>query len=317
MERIIAIRDSCFADDVPIHDAMTAWSDDELCSFFESGGDLQPSAQPPASAAEQPPAPPSQPEEATGQPPLGSPIADQLTSAPSLPPGPPTPLPPEPEEATSQPPLEPPMATAPDAVAEQLTPAPSLPPGPPTPLPPGLEETMSQPPLEPPMATAPDADQPPAVAGGADAAAQTAEELERLPVKRLKQLCTAAAVPTDGCTTKEELVQRALQAVRMGATVAPETGASPSSPNEHTTGAADIADWFSALSTKELKKALVDAGVDTSSCFERVDFEGLARLHPHAGSDGGKGGGGKEENGGDNFWSGFSAKALKTLLEER
>ena len=275
MERIIAIRDSCFADDVPIHDAMTAWSDDELCSFFESGGDLQPSAQPPASAAEQPPAPPSQPEEATGQPPLGSPIADQLTSAPSLPPGPPTPLPPEPEEATSQPPLEPPMATAPDA------------------------------------------DQPPAVAGGADAAAQTAEELERLPVKRLKQLCTAAAVPTDGCTTKEELVQRALQAVRMGATVAPETGASPSSPNEHTTGAADIADWFSALSTKELKKALVDAGVDTSSCFERVDFEGLARLHPHAGSDGGKGGGGKEENGGDNFWSGFSAKALKTLLEER
>ena len=51
---------------------------------------------------------------------------------------------------------------------------------------------------------------------------------------------------------------------------------------------------WASLATKDLKAALVRAGVDVSSCLERADVAALARRHPEAfaGSSGGGGGGG-------------------------
>ena len=38
MERVLSIRDECFADDVECREEMSTWSDDELRAYFERGG---------------------------------------------------------------------------------------------------------------------------------------------------------------------------------------------------------------------------------------------------------------------------------------
>ena len=44
--------------------------------------------------------------------------------------------------------------------------------------------------------------------------------------------------------------------------------------------------WYESLSTKAIKEALQRAGVSTSTCFERSDFEALARQYPLVGGSG-------------------------------
>jgi len=59
----------------------------------------------------------------------------------------------------------------------------------------------------------------------------------------------------------------------------PAVAGQPVSPSPRTA-------WYESLSTKEIKEALQRAGVSTSTCFERADFEALARQYPLVGVSG-------------------------------
>ena len=140
------------------------------------------------------------------------------------------------------------------------------------------------------------------------------EELRALSVKALKARCIAAGLQTDDCLSKADLVQRATEAPALLAAAA----AAPTAPCAAPTAADPSADWFRDLPTKEVKRRLEHAGVNVSSCFERTDFEALARRHPCAAgaSKAGTGGGERAADGRD-FWVSYSAKELRRLLTER
>lgn len=42
MAHILALQAECFAEDVPILDEMVSWTEDQICSYFESGGSERP-----------------------------------------------------------------------------------------------------------------------------------------------------------------------------------------------------------------------------------------------------------------------------------
>ena len=138
--------------------------------------------------------------------------------------------------------------------------------------------------------------------------------LRALSIKELKKRCTASGLSTDGCLNKDDLVRCALQA---------ETSCSaPAAAASHVPSGADR-DWWVHLSTKELRKALEHSGYSTSACFERSDFESLAKLHPCAAPKSGSpptpdGVGSPGSTGGTgDFWLAYSAKDLRNLLNDR
>lgn len=140
---------------------------------------------------------------------------------------------------------------------------------------------------------------------------QAADELSSLSIKELKARCAAAGLSTEGCLNKSDLVQRAAEAA-----------AKPPAEPEPAAMAKAADNWWEGLSTKELKKALERSGVNTSTCFERSDFEALAKRHPCAGSPSNNGSNENSDapksspSGGD-FWEQYTAKQLRTLLSER
>ena len=202
----------------------------------------------------------------------------------------------------------------------QSLPTASLPtPAPPTP---GLPTTAPKTPM--PTSQLPTAVQSDSPGGASDGGVH----LQCLSIKELKARCKAAKLSTDDCSEKSDLVRRLLEGgAEMSADPA-AAAAAPGSDANQTGASTDGSEWFAALTTKELRQALTRAGIDSSSCYERADFESLAREYPGAaststgtsvGSGGtriGSGGGSGTAVAAD-FWSDYSVKQLKRLLSER
>ena len=122
-------------------------------------------------------------------------------------------------------------------------------------------------------------------------------DLASLSIKALKERCVRAGLYTGDCLSKSDLVRRAMD----GAQPARE---SPAEPIE----------WWANLPTKEIKRRLERAEVDVAACFERADFEALARRNPRAGDE-------REPVAAPavakDYWEGYSAKELRKLLADR
>ena len=139
------------------------------------------------------------------------------------------------------------------------------------------------------------------------------DELSALSIKALKARCAAAGLQTDDCLSKADLVKRALES----GSAPPPVVEVPPTPKEE-----EAAGWWVGLSTKEVKRALERHGINVSSCYERSDFEALAKMHPGclnnasspslASNGGGNGGAATTD-----FWLNYSAKELRKLLTER
>lgn len=155
------------------------------------------------------------------------------------------------------------------------------------------------------------------------AAAPSLPDLSGLSIKQLKARCAAAGLLTDDCVTKSDLVKRAMEASATGSGSGDIHVEAPSAP-----AASPAEEWWAAVSTKDMKRRLEHAGINTSACYERSDFEVLARLHPCAGEARGSAASrsgaaatavsdAPSSGSTTYFWSGFSVKELKQLLADR
>ena len=141
------------------------------------------------------------------------------------------------------------------------------------------------------------------LAGGATSGLEN--ELSNLSIKQLKARCTAAGLSTDDCLAKADLIKRALEASNADVAKSPSTSAPASS------SAAE--NWWDSLSTKDIKRRLAHHGVDTSACYERSDFEALARRHPCSAEPSAA----TSQQVREDYWSTYSIKQLRQLLNER
>ena len=130
-------------------------------------------------------------------------------------------------------------------------------------------------------------------------------ELATLSIKVLKARCASAGLSTDDCLARSDLVRRAMEAA-----TAPQTAADAPTPSVAAPSAEQEC-WWVSVPTKEMKRRLESAGVDTSACFERSDFEALAQRHADADE------GESTQDALADYWTSYTAKELRRLLTDR
>lgn len=171
---------------------------------------------------------------------------------------------------------------------------------------------FEDPPMEPMAKSTMSSDAPLEISADVEGAG---DQLSSLSIKELKARCAAAGLSTDDCLNKDDLMQRVREAPDFQAVSTVPVNAPPVAAAVIATAAST--NWWQSLSTKEIKRALEGAGVSTDACFERVEFESLAKRHPCARCSTSSADGASMTPTSSDFWASYSAKQLRTLLSER